>query len=323
MHGSQHIVFIHGVADISKQWHRSRSFFESHGFTMHFYDYKTLENNLDIPTIVSGLIEFIKEKVGTGDYRILAHSQGGLIAEWFDFFRGDKNLKRIVTIGTPFQGNTLPLIAPKSFMSRLPVGRKQISDLACMSPILSSLIRARIENQLNRTPYTSLITHSSQILKLQSDGIVSVCSGNRNADYFLIENGKIQRLTASKPTVIAYVKSNHLPLSIVRLLQPSRQPNPFSTLLLSALSSEKVFANDHFKPSQCACIFPTRLKGTLQVSNSIQKIISRPTQDGKFIVAYFDGKATKPYVTIDSQRLQLQAGKFTYIIDAEFLNTGT
>lgn len=318
-----HIVFVHGVADISKQWHRAKAFFESNGFDIHFYDYRTLENNLDIPAIVTGLTEFVQKNVGAAHYQIFAHSQGGLIAEWFDFFNGDPRLKRIVTIGTPFQGNTLPLIAPHSLLSRLPVGRKQIEDLACMSPILSSLIHKRLEHQENRTPFVTLISHSVKIFNIQSDGLVSVCAGNRNADYFLIEGDKIHSIPTPEPTPLFYVETNHLPLSIVRLLQPARLPNPFSTLLLTALKGETISLNDTFTPSQCAFVYPARIKDAVKFPDSLKKIISRPTQDGKYLIVYFNLRNTESHVAVSGQSIPIQSGKFTYLLDSVFLNTKT
>ncbi|MBL7959194.1 hypothetical protein JNL27_03040 [bacterium] len=282
-----------------------------------------MENNLDIPMIVNGLTKFINENVGQSDYQIFAHSQGGLVAEWLDFFKSDKRLKRIITIGTPFQGNTLPLIAPKSILRHLPVCRKQIADLACMSLILSTLIRARIEGRPDATPYISLITHSSTIPKIQSDGIVSVCSGNRNAEYYVFKEGQIQYLQPPKPTVLTYVKSNHLPLTTVRLLQPARLPNSFSTLLLSAFNGEPIVPYDPFKSSQCVFVFPARLKEVIQVAPNLQKINSRFAQNGNFLIVYYSVKGSEPLVRIGNQSLQLQSGKFTYLLDSSFLNTGT
>ncbi|KAB2878655.1 alpha/beta hydrolase [bacterium] len=320
---TEHIVFIHGFADISKLWHRSRSFFETHGFIIHFYDYRTMENYLDIPMIVNGLIKFINENIGQSHYQIFAHSQGGLVAEWLDFFKSDQRLKRIITIGTPFQGNTLPLIAPKSILRHLPVGRKQIADLACMSSILSAIIRERIENRLDLTPYISLITHSSTIPKIQSDGIVSVCSGNRNAEYYVFKEDKIQYLPPTKPTVLTYVKSNHLPLTMVRLLQPAGRPNSFSALLLSAFNGEPIIPYDAFKPSQCVFVFPAKLKEVIQVVHDLQKINFRSAQNGNFLIVYYNVKGSEPFIKIGDQFLQLQPGKFTYLLDSSFLNTGT
>ncbi|MBL7994494.1 hypothetical protein JNM05_03905 [bacterium] len=323
MPNSKHIVFIHGFADISKLWYRSRSFFESHGFIIHFYNYRTMENSLDIPMIVNGLIKFINENVGQSDYQIFAHSQGGLVAEWLDLFENDKRLKRIITIGTPFQGNALPLIAPKSILRHLPVGRKQIADLACMSLILSALIRSRVEGRPDQTPYISLITHSSAMPKIQSDGIVSVCSGNRNAEYYVFNEDKIQYLPPAKPTVLTYVKSNHWPFTTVRLLQPARLPNSFSTILLAAFNGEAIIPYDAFEPSQYVFVFPKKLNEVIRVASDLKKINSRPAQNGNYLIVYYSLKGGEPLVRIGDQSLRLQSGKFTYLFDPEFLNTKT
>lgn len=319
----KHIVLIHGVADISKQWRRAKPFFESHGFVIHFYNYRTLENELDIPLIVGGLAEFILENIGSAGYQIFAHSQGGLIAEWYDLFKGDENLKRIVTIGTPFQGNTLPIRTPQSIVKRLPIGRKQIEGLACMSSILSALIHARLEIRQTQTQYISLVGHSVEIFNIQSDGVVSVCAGNRDADYFFVESDKIHSLPLTESTRLIYVKTNHLPLSIVRLLQTNRLPNPFSTLLLSTFNDEAVFAYNTFMPTQCAIVIPSQLKDDLQFNDGIKKLISHPTPDKKYLIVYCTLRSLDAHIAIAGQSIPLQPGKFTYLLDSAFLNTRT
>lgn len=319
----KNIIFIHGVVDVSKQWHRSRSFFESNGFNVHFYDYPTLKNNLDIPAIANGLKRFIFKTIGSSEYAIFAHSQGGLIAEWYDYFINDKHLERVVTIGTPYQGNTLPLMAPRTFLMRLPIGRKQIKDLACMSPILSTLLRKRMECGQNHAPLVSLISYSSKIFNIQSDGIVSVCAGNRNADYYMLDQKQIRSLTQVDHTATIYVKTNHLPLSMVRNLHPARIPNLFSDLILSAVNGNAVMPYHPFMPAQCVCVYPLKFKKSLQLSEGLKKIISRPTQDGKYIVAYFDVRSLEPFISIENQFVRLQPGKFTYLFEPDFLNTKT
>ena len=319
----KHIICIHGVADISQQWHRARIFFESNEFNVYFFDYDTLSNHLDIPAIAEELAVFIKKELGGDDYQIFAHSQGGLIAEWFDVLAGDRKLKRIITIGTPFQGNTLPLLTPQSVLKRLPASRKQIEDLACMSTTISELIKKRVERQECSTQYVTLISHFAKILGIHCDGLVSVCAGNRNAGYYLIEGEKIYSLPVLNRAGNTYVISSHWPLSIVRQLQPNHRPNRLSSLLLSALNGEVIPGNGIFKPSQSAFVFPAQYKSEFEASKNLKKIISRPTKDGKYIVTYYDTLETEPDIALCGQPIRLTQGAFTYLFESGFLNTKT
>ena len=317
------IVFIHGLADITKQWRRASFFLEGHGFAVHFFDYPTLSNELDIPAVVSRLQKLIHERIGSAPYQILAHSQGGLIAEWFDLFVGDPRLKRVVTIGTPYQGNSLPLFIPPGALKKLPVSRKQIEDLSYMSPVLCSILRKRIEKNSSPTHFVSLISHSINVLNMESDGVVSVCSGNRNADYYISDGNEITSINSYGNTASAFVKTSHLPVHIVHKLLHDRGTNPFAELLISALNGQPLKRYGHFSPIQSGLIIPTKLENRLRLSTGVKKIISRPTLDGKYMVSYFALVDANQNIGFEGRTVALTPAKFTYIFEPAFFNTGT
>lgn len=319
----KHIIFIHGLADITKQWHRASPFLEERGFNVHFFDYPTLSNKLDIPAIVSRLQTFIHECIGSSSFQIFAHSQGGLIAEWFDLFIRDAGLKRVITIGTPYQGNSLPLYLPPNILKKLPVSRKQIEDLSYMSPILCSLIRRRIEKNLSVTDYVSLISHSKSVLNIESDGVVSVSSGNRDANYYIADGHDISVIKATVKTVSAFVNTGHLPLRIVHKLLRDCGANAFAQLLLSALNGEPLSPYGRFFPTLSGLIIPKGFENMLQLPDGVIKTISRPTLDGKYQVLSLNLSDADQFVTFFKQSIQLTAGKFTYVLKPSFFSTGT
>lgn len=323
MANPEHIIFIHGLADITKQWRRVSSFLAGHGFNVHFFDYPTLSNKLDIPAIVSCLQTFIHESIGSSPYQIFAHSQGGLIAEWFDLFIHDTGLQRIVTIGTPYQGNSLPLYLPANVLNKLPVGRKQIEDLSYMSPVLCSLLRRRIEKKMSVTDYVSLISHSKNVLNIESDGVVSVCSGNRDANFYIANGLDISAIKATGKSLSAFVNTGHLPLRIIHKLLHDRGANAFSQLLLSALKGEPLSSYSRFFPTQSGLIVPLGFENKLQLPDGVKKINSRPTLDGKYQILSLTLQDADQFVPFFKQSVQLTAGKFTYVLESSFFNTGT
>jgi hypothetical protein len=323
MTNPEHIIFIHGLADITKQWRRATPFLEDQGFNVHFFDYPTLSNNLDVPAIVSRLQTFIHECIGSSSFQIFAHSQGGLIAEWFDLFISDAGLKRVITIGTPYQGNSLPLYLPPNFLKKLPVSRKQIEDLSYMSPVLCALLQKRIEKNLSVTNYVSLISHSKNVLNIESDGVVSVCSGNRDANYYIADGHDITVIKATGKTLSAFVNTGHLPLRIVHKLLRDRGANAFAQLLLSALKGEPLCPYGRFFPTQTGLIVPLGFENMLQLPDGAKKINSRPTLDGKYQVLSLTLSDADQFVTFFKQSIQLTAGKFTYVLEPSFFNTGT
>ncbi len=317
------MVFIHGLADITKQWHRTRPFFEAFGLRVHYFEYPTLSNDLDIPLIARSLEPFISDAVGTSSYLILAHSQGGLIAEWFDRFIGSKQLKRIVTIGTPYQGNMLPLFMRKTILERLPISRRQLEDLSCLSPFFREMIIRRLGGKQTRTSCAALIGHSSGFSKIESDGVVSVCSANPNAAYYLSIDRKIRPLTSPPAIPFFYVRTHHLPVYAVRRLLQKEEPNPFARVLLSALTDGPILPTDDFVPKVGALVVPANIKLSAISSGTHKKIISRPSLDGKYLICFFKTNGLNTVVLIHDDPVTIVPGQFTYVVESSLLNTGT
>jgi pimeloyl-ACP methyl ester carboxylesterase len=315
------IICIHGVADITGQWRRTSDFFRSHGFNVHFFEYPTLNNTLDIPAITGSLTRFISDAIGYSPYQIFAHSQGGLIAEWFDRIIGDANLKRIVTIGTPFQGNTLPLLLPKKILHNIPISRKQIEDLSCLSPVLGRLVEKRLEAAAGTTEYWALIGYASKILNIESDGAVSVCSANPNAEYYVRTGSSLKYAASTNAPKCCYVNINHLPVNMVRRLLSGNPNDPFTLTFLSILKGSSNVPVSDFKPSQCGFTFPADFQVALP--RYLKKIISRPSLDGKYRIVYFEAANPEPLTLSDKGMIRLVPGRFTYILESSFFNTKT
>ncbi len=311
----QKIIFIHGLADVSKSWHRLKPFLESHGFQITFYDYATLKNNLDIPQITGGLASFIQKNIGDAPFQLLAHSQGGLIAEWFDFFHNaNRQLKKITTIATPFHGNSMPLFA-RQILEHIPVSRKQIEGLSCFSPVLKTLIQKRLEIRADPTEYFCFIGYRKRLFKIEGDFVVAVCEANRHALYYEIAGSDILPIRSPRTVPFKILKKNHMPLNYVRHL--SSDQNSFAADLITVLTGNMKEAGSMNGLSQCALVIPKNLEEKLKFPPGVKKIVSKTTADAHYRLIYAEltGPA-ESFADVGSHNLQLQAGHFSYLFDA-------
>jgi len=306
------VVIIHGLADVSKSWHRLTPLLEKNGFVPHYFEYPTLKKDLDVPHIVGQLEGFLDRNLSTNPFQIIAHSQGGLISEWFDFFRHRETLKRIVTIATPFQGNSFPLFA-KSILERLPISRQQVKGLSCYSPVLKSLIHTRIM-QSTHTEYFSFVGCVGKIWKIEGDLVVAVCEGNRNAIYYSESNFK--PISVAPITPVRIMQKNHMPLNYIRdLMNPK---NIFAAELIEALSGEKLQTGSEVeKLSQFALVLPVRLEKSIVWTDKIRKIISRKAFDEKYKLIFGEiAGVSANTLRMGTGEIRVRAGYFTYVLEA-------
>ena len=310
------IVFIHGLADFSKSWRQLRDWLEPDGFQIHFFDYPTFSNALDIPAIAATLNEYIPLSVGDYPFQIVAHSQGGLIAEWYDFFCDDHpNLRQITTIATPFHGNSLPLIA-KNWLDHIPFSRRQIQHLSTFSLVMKRLLQFRIRERISPVPYYSIIGHVGEVFGIESDLVVSVCESNRNANVYRYENGEMSPVdTMYTPSVI--VKNSHLPVSFLHNLLSDE--TVFKKALMNQLSGQPQDIDPPEPLNQAGIILPAELERDVQLPSNVRIVVSRVTADPAYTLMFTNSvDSSISEIRISGQAVNLQPGTMTYVLKQDF-----
>lgn len=296
----QHVVIIHGLADVSKSWNRLKPMLSGKGFIPYFFEYPTFKNDLNIPKIASRLSEFVKQQIGSSPFQIIAHSQGGLISEWYDAFENSGSLKRVVTIATPFHGNMIPALAPRALVRHLPFSRQQIKGLGCYSEIIQQLLLCRLKNS---SEYISFIGLTGKIFGIEGDRLVSTCEANRNATIY--RSGKL--IAAPEPATVIYMKKSHWPLSYVRKLHEPE--NEFASRLLLALDGRPQPPNI-LRPTQCAFV----IRGSYidSLTGHEKAVLNKRTWDKNYRLLYVNAHETE--IKIAGQKIDIQPGRFTYYV---------
>lgn len=301
------VLFIHGFADVSGLWRKLGAFLERCGIPTVFFNYPTFRNQPDVPRLARGLADFVDRHLPQGPFQILAHSQGGLIAEWYDVFMPNNRLCKIVTLATPFHGSLLAALPHRFFVDHAPAGREQLKGLATFSPLIQSLIAAR-QRTPHATPYVNFIGRSKRLFGLESDLVVLAIEAHRNADYyFLNEHGPECRLR-DESAQSHVIRKSHWPASYVRGLE--KEDDSFVRMLLRTLGPlTKETAHD--VPSQSALVYPVALRRELKIPDVL---LRRKTADRNYVVAIFRTVDETP-VFMAGQSLQLRPGRFTYILE--------
>jgi pimeloyl-ACP methyl ester carboxylesterase len=314
------VVVIHGVADVSRSWHRLKPFLEPLGFRVWFFDYPTFRNEMDIPTLAADLERFVSSAIPGDPFQCVAHSQGGLIAEWYDAeHNNDRRLRRVIAVGTPFQGNSLPLLLHPKVVERWPFSRKQIRGLRTFSPVLRRLIRHRLRREEDGAVYYSIVGFARRFLRIEGDLVVAVCEANRNASYYEHTHAGIDAVHAPAETPTAVLRKNHFPLNYVRSL---RKPgDPFPVLLISALEA----GFDGHVPegafTQFAVVMPQRLSKSVEWPPDVRLVMSKATADPEYSVVFGrlkDGDHVE--LSCSDGNFRVRTGRFTYIIASKGLS---
>jgi hypothetical protein len=116
----------------------------------------------------------VRDRIPEGEtLSLVAYCQGGLIAEWFVYYlEGWKRVKRVVTVGAPFNGSmTAGLFAPL-FIPRAPLA-EQTRDLVMGGPIVRKLLEARAYSP-HQIPFYNAIGNSWKFLRTEGDAVLSV-----------------------------------------------------------------------------------------------------------------------------------------------------
>lgn len=312
------LIFIHGLADFSKSWRRLREWLEPEGYRIHFYDYPTFQNRLRISDVAAEFYEYIPLTVGNKPFRIIAHSQGGLIAEWMTlFFPPMENLKEIITIATPYQGLFLPLIA-RQWLDYLPFSRQQIQHLCTLSIIQRYLLRARLNPSKCRVPFFSIIGYYRELMGIESDMVVTVCEANPNFLAYRLDSQGLRELTVPQTDTV-FIHSHHLPLSF---LQPEgEKKRSFRHLLTKHLQGEEPDWNYHPVLHQTALVIPAEHRHRLQLASSIRRIHSLPTEQQSYELLFLElPEGHEMTIHLENEPIRVMAGMFTYVLPDPFFN---
>jgi pimeloyl-ACP methyl ester carboxylesterase len=303
----QNVVIIHGFADISGMWRRLVEPLTSARFNPFLFRYPTFRNTIDVPAIADMLCDFVRGHFGKDEFQMIGHSQGGLIAEWADFFMKPHGLKRIVTIATPFHGNSLPLFVPRSAIDHWPFSRKQLKGLMCWSPVIRRLVAARYR-QSTTTEYFSFVGFSGRIWKVESDGVVAVCEATRDALWYDIQGGIPTPRAVPSSTRTIILKRNHLPLGWVR------SKSNFPQLLIDALQGKDVVQPSMPAFRQFALIVPARVEHEWQWPSNAHRIVSRATYDPEYRVVYGEAREACVDLHWNGLKFETRPGMMTYVL---------
>lgn len=304
---TKNIVIVHGFADISGMWRRLVEPLTSAGFNPFLFRYPTFRNTIDVPAIADRVCEFVRDHFGEDEFHMIGHSQGGLIAEWADFFLKPSGLKRVVTIATPFHGNGLPLFVPRSVVDHWPFSRKQLKGLMCWSPVIQQLATARWTRPTS-TDYFSFVGFSGRIWKVESDGIVAVCEARRDAVGYTIQGKTLRSYMAPTSTKTVILKRNHLPLGWVR------SKNNFPQLLIDVLQGKAIVQPPIPPLRQFAIIVPARVEEEWQWPSNARRFVSRATYDPEYRVVYGETQEARVELQWNGLKFEARPGMMTYVL---------
>ncbi len=305
------VLIVHGFADVTGMWARLVSPLQNAGFHPLIFRYPTLENQLDVPEIADSLFTFVQQEVGAESFQIVGHSQGGLIAEWLDLFCRPVGLRRVVTIATPFQGNSLPLIAPRVLLKHWPFSRNQLLGLSTFSPVLQRLLNAR---WTRKTP-TQWFSFIGQLAsgKIESDGVVAVCEGRRRSWVYVRKDKHFVELARAEPSDERILRRNHLPPSWLK------QSTRFVPDLLQVLAGQSPPPHRRLPQRQACLIVHHAFLDQLQLRPAFRKLLARPTLDGRHHVLF--GEVDSPaVVSCGGDPIAVTPGHATYIIAADLVS---
>lgn len=303
----KHVIIVHGFADVTGMWRRLVKPLSAAGFDPRLFEYPTFRNTVDVPSIAETLCEFIHQNFDDEDFQIVGHSQGGLIAEWMDFFLQPRGLKRIVTIATPFHGNSLPLFVPRSVVEHWPFSRKQLKGLMCWSPVIRNLVRARWSRP-TATDYFSFIGFSGRIWKIESDGVVAVCEARRNSTMYEILGSSVRPLTVAGATKEVILKRHHLPISWVR------SKKAFPEMLIEVLNGRPLPQPLMPPLRQFALIVPSRIEEEWQWPSTARRLVSRTTFDPQYRVVYGETREARTRIPWKDWEFEAHPGETTYVL---------
>jgi pimeloyl-ACP methyl ester carboxylesterase len=303
----KNVVIVHGFADVTGMWRRLVNPLSAAGFDPRLFEYPTFRNAVDIPGISETLRVFIDRNFHDEDFQIVGHSQGGLIAEWTDFFLQPPGLKRIVTVATPFHGNSLPLFVPRSVVEHWPFSRKQLKGLMCWSPVIRSLAQARW-NRPTATDYFSFIGFNGRIWKVESDGVVAVCEARRDAAMYDILGSSVRPLTVSAATNGVILKRNHLPVSWLR------SKNALPQMLIEVLHGRTLPQPPMPPIRQFALIVPSRIEDEWQWPSNARRLVSRATFDPQYRVVYGETRESRVRFQWMDWEFEARPGETTYVV---------
>lgn len=305
---SRQIVFIHGVADITKSWRRLAPLVENIGYSVDFFEYKTLDRQLNLTTIAQQLAEFIDRRNYT-DLVLMGHSQGGLVAEWYDhFLTQDRPIEKIITIATPYHGNIAPALTQRRLLALAPISRAQLKHLSFCSEPLRRLMEVRRLGG-TATPYFAIAGMIGKRMGYESDGVVPVVSANRNAIYHLKSNHEYETIVDSS-TRTFFIRKNHLPASF---LYGSRRPeSEFMTIL------HKILLNHTLKDKEIDAQFAALIIQKSILSNckfASYKSIRKPawSVDEAYCV-FYGNTGTLETLRVDGIQIDVLPGRVTYIL---------
>ncbi len=313
----RNVIIIHGFADISKLWRKLVGPLERDGFRPVLFNYPTFRNSIDLPIIASKLHRFAGDQLDGQSYQLVGHSQGGLIAEWLDHFIRPVELRRVITIATPFQGNSLPLMVPRSILQHMPFSRQQLKGLTCWSPALRQLLYARW-NHPTRTPYFNFIGYTGRRWKFEGDGVVALCEARRICRIYLIRNNTLEFVSTTTTASEAVLHRSHLPHSWIRV----GKHGDFQSRLSDVLQHGHTETLPVPPPKQFSVILPAALERQLKWPADAKRWVTRPTLDPTYRIVYGETSQAATALMWNEQNVGVQPGLMTYVISAADFNRG-
>ena len=113
----QTVLLLHGFMQTRNVWEVMEDRLRYDGYGVFSFDLGGLFNTFNtrpIPALaeaVSAKIERVCEKYGIDRFHVIGHSKGGLIARHYvQFCGGDRRVKSLIALGTPFHGTPTALV---------------------------------------------------------------------------------------------------------------------------------------------------------------------------------------------------------------------
>jgi pimeloyl-ACP methyl ester carboxylesterase len=161
-YGEKNIIYVHGASSTSTSFNYIAQNLPEHNRINFEYDCR-----INIEKIVEDLYNFIPD---TGDYNLISHSLGGIIATGVTYLNKDKkkSIRKVVTMSTPFGGSKIATYL-RWFFPRYGLFDNVAEDAPL---IMMEKRRGAI------TPTLNIVTDGGEtpIMREKNDGVVSVLS---------------------------------------------------------------------------------------------------------------------------------------------------
>ncbi|MBN8218845.1 MAG: alpha/beta fold hydrolase, partial [Spirochaetes bacterium] len=190
------LVLIHGLGDrYGFFWGLAAPLFTKAGNPTFSFVYNREGEGMTVPSVARELGLFLATNLRRGEQATLVcHSMGGLVAEHYLYFGpSPSNVRRVITLGTPWQGSRIAELATETAaflemeLQRIPFSDLMPAlDLRPGSDLILSHLKAR-QTRAMPVPFEVVRGSGGSLASMKGDWLVTLVEGERSSVVHLRE----------------------------------------------------------------------------------------------------------------------------------------